>query len=66
MDFVSGELSGTEGDPIDACVVITRGGNQLAEDVNVVISPSDVTTFGKLFNCSKCYHNTKLRHLKCS
>ena len=47
MDFVSGELSGTEGNPIQACVVITRGGNQLVDYVNVVISPSDVTTSGK-------------------
>ena len=58
MDFVSGELSGTEGNPIQACVVITRGGNQLAEDVNVVISPSDVTTSGKccdIFLSEFCY-----------
>ena len=47
VDFVSGVLSGTEGDTISTCVVITRGGNQLAENVNVFVSHSDVSTSGK-------------------
>ena len=41
LDFVAGDLSGMEGEIVEACVVITSGSNQLRDDVNVVINAED-------------------------
>jgi hypothetical protein len=44
LDFVSGDLSGREGEPVEVCVVVTRGSNQLDSPIGVMITITDVTT----------------------
>ena len=48
LDLVSGDLSGREGEPVEVCVVVTRGSNQLDSPIGVMITITDVTTSSKL------------------